>query len=313
MGRVRLGTRPSALARWQTDHVIALWRRHEHDLDIEIVDISSLGDDRQDVPLERMEGTGFFTSTIERALLGGRIDLAVHSFKDLPVAVTEGLTVAAIPARGPVEDALCAAPGVTFAGLAPGARIGTSSLRRIAQFRALRGDLEYLPLRGNVPTRLEKVARGELDAVAVARAGIHRLGLEDRATEIFPVDAILPAPAQGALAIQVRAGDRALADRLAALENPDVRRAVAAEREMLHQLRGGCSVPVGAHARAEGGRLVLDGGVFAVDGGRALRTRVEGDDPAAVGAEAARRLLADGAAAILEELARAPRLAWERP
>lgn len=312
MRRVRLGTRASALARWQTDHVIGLWRRHEPDLDVEIVDIATLGDDQQDAPLDRMEGTGFFTSTLERALLHGQIDLAVHSFKDLPVALTGGLAVAAVPARGPVEDALCARDGARLADLPEGARVGTSSVRRIAQLKALRPDVEYRPLRGNVPTRLQRVALGELDAVVLACAGIDRLGLADQATEIFTVERILPAPAQGALAIQTRADDAPLLARLAALEDATVRRCVAAEREVLHQLRGGCSVPVGAHAVARNGTLRVDAGVFAPPGDRALRVQAEGADPLAVGAEAARRLLERGAGGILAELERVPRLAWER-
>jgi hydroxymethylbilane synthase len=312
MDRVRIGTRASALARWQTDHVIALWRAHEPRLDVEIVDVSTLGDEMQDAPLHAMEGTGFFTSTLERLLLSGRIDLAIHSYKDLPVALTAGLTVAAVPARGPVEDVLCARSAGALEALPAGAHVGTSSLRRIAQLRALRSDLDYRPLRGNVPTRLDKVARGELDAVVLARAGLERLGFADRATERFPVERVLPAPAQGALAIQTREGDRALRGRLAPLDDAAVRAAVTAEREVLHQLRGGCSVPVGAFARATGDGLTLDAGVFAPAGDRPLRVRVEGRDPAGLGADAARRLLERGAGEILAGLAREPRLAWER-
>jgi hydroxymethylbilane synthase len=312
MDRIRIGTRASALARWQTDHVIALWRRHEPDIVIEIIDIATLGDDMKNAPLEKMEGTGFFTSTLERALLGGQIDLAIHSFKDLPVAITEGLSVAAVPGRGPAEDALCARDQATLEDLPEGGRVGTSSLRRTAQLKAIRPDLDYRPLRGNVQTRLQRVALGELDAVVLARAGIRRLGLEDQATEIFPVERILPAPAQGALAIQTRAGDAALIGRLQALEDPEVRRAVTAERGVLHMLRGGCSVPVGAHARVANGTIAVDAGVFAPGGDRGLRVQLEGTDPAEVGAEAARQLLARGAGEILAELERVPRLAWER-
>ncbi len=312
MDRVRIGTRASALARWQTDHVIALWRGREPRLDVEIVDVSTLGDEMRDAPLHAMEGTGFFTSTLERLLISGRIDLAIHSFKDLPVALTAGLTVAAVPARGPVEDALCARSGATLATLPEGAHVGTSSLRRIAQLRALRSDLDYRPLRGNVPTRREKVARGERDAVVLARAGIERLGFGERASETFPIERLLPAPAQGALAIQTREDDRELRARLAGIDDPAVRAAVAAEREVLHQLRGGCSVPVGAYARGSGDRLSLEAGVFAPAGDRPLRVRLEGRDPQALGAEAARRLLDRGAGEILAALSREPRLAWER-
>jgi hydroxymethylbilane synthase len=312
MNVVRIGTRASALARWQTEHVIALWRAREPGLRAEIVDLSSAGDDLPEAPLERMEGTGFFTSAIESALLERSIDVAVHSLKDLPVAATDGLALAAIPSRGPVEDALCAREGATLASLPAGARVGTSSLRRVAQLRALRPDLDLRPLRGNVPTRLERVARGELDAVVLARAGLERLGMADRASEIFPVERVLPAPAQGALAVQCRVADVDLRARLASLDDAPTRRAVEAERALLHALRGGCSVPVGAHARVSGATMTLEAGVFAPDGRRALRVEVQGLEPSTTGAEAARRLLASGAGEILAALERAPRLAWER-
>jgi hydroxymethylbilane synthase len=308
MAIVRIGTRASALARWQTDHVIDLWRRHEPDLEVQVVDLTTTGDDLPEAPLEVMEGTGFFTSTLERALLDERVDLAVHSYKDLPVAATPGLAVVAVPARGPVEDALCARDRRTFATLAASARVGTSSLRRAAQLRALRGDLDYRSLRGNVPTRLDRVARGDLDAVVLARAGLERLGLADRITEVFPTSALLPAPAQGALALQARRADVSLARRLAALDDAGTRRAVTAERAVLHALRGGCSVPVGALARIEGRSVIVDAGVFAPAGDRAVRLEVAGSDPEAVGLEAARRLLARGAGEILADLMRVPRV-----
>ena len=180
MKSVRVGTRSSALARWQTGQVIALLRAMEPDLGVDVLDVSTLGDELPDAPLDRMDGTGFFTSTLERLLLDQEIDIAVHSYKDLPVAATTGLLVVAVPIRGPVEDVLCACDGATLATLAAGASVGTSSLRRVAQLRAIRPDLDYQPLRGNVPTRLDRVALGELDAVVLARAGVERLGLGDR-------------------------------------------------------------------------------------------------------------------------------------
>jgi len=313
MDAIRIGTRASALARWQTDEIVRMWRAREPGLAVAIVDLTTAGDDLPDAPLERMEGTGFFTSTLERALLSGLIDVAVHSLKDLPVAATPGVVLAAIPARGPVEDVLCARGGATLATLAPGARVGTSSLRRIAQLRALRADLDCVPLRGNVPTRLERVARGELAAVVLARAGVERLGLTDCVSEVFALERMLTAPAQGALAVQARAGDRALLLALAPLDHAPTRRAVVAERAVLHALRGGCSVPVGAHARSEGDRVTVDAGVFAPSGLNPLRVRREGRDPAATGEAAAQALLAAGADAILAALDREPRVAWEAP
>jgi hydroxymethylbilane synthase len=304
MNAIRIGTRASALARRQTEEIIGLWTAHEAGVKFEMIDLTTDGDEAPDARLEEMEGTGFFTSGLERALLGGRIDVAVHSHKDLPVASTPGLEVAAVPRRGPVEDALCARDRATLAGLPRGARVGTSSLRRTAQLRALRADLDYVSLRGNVPTRLDRVASGALDAVVLACAGLERLGLRHHATEVFPVERLLPAPSQGALAVQVRANDEALLVRLSCLEHMATRLAVDTERAVLHELRGGCSVPVGAYARAEGGRIAVEAGVFALDGTRALRVRAEGGDPAAAGAEAARRLLARGAGEILTEIER---------
>ena len=312
---LRIGTRTSALARWQTSHVQALLRSAEATLAenaIDIVPFSTVGDDLADAPLEVMEGTGFFSSTLERALLEGRIDVAVHSYKDLPVAATPGLVIACVPARGAVEDVLCARDGLTLAALPPGALVGTSSPRRTAQLRALRPDLHYTPLRGNVPTRLARVERGLLDAIVLARAGLERLGLAARASEIFSLEHVLPAPAQGALAVQARAGDTALLARLAALDHAPTRLAVEAEREVLHQLRGGCSVPVGAFAKLERGEVRLTAGVFALDGSSAHRVAVVGESPIEIGAEAARRLLDLGAGAILESLDRTARVAVER-
>jgi hydroxymethylbilane synthase len=221
--------------------------------------------------------------------------------------------VAAVPARGPAEDVLCSRAHVLLERLPAGARIGTSSLRRTAQLRALRPDLEYLPLRGNVGTRLSRIESGDLAAVVLARAGVERLGLGQRVSEVFPISRLLPAPAQGALAVQARAADRALLDDLARLEHAPTRRAVDTERAVLHALRGGCSVPVGAHAQVAGDRVRVEAGVFALSGERPLRVEVEGADPVATGAEAARRLLDLGAAEILAALDREPRLAWERP
>jgi hydroxymethylbilane synthase len=308
---VRLGTRASGLARRQTEIVSALVAEAAPELRIEVIELSSAGDDMPEAPLERMEGTGFFTSTLERALLAGEIDLAVHSCKDLPVASGEGLAIAAMPRRARVEDSLCARDGLGLAALPAGARVGTSSARRIAQLRALRSDLSYAALRGNVPTRLERVARGELDAVVLATAGLERLGLLDRASEIFPIERILPAPAQGAIAVQIRAGDEPLRRALSALDHAPTRHAVEAERRLLHELRGGCSVPVGANARWQEGRVALRAGVFAPLGDRALVVDVEETSPEAAGREAARRLLEQGAGEILAAFDREPRLAWE--
>lgn len=305
---VRIGTRASALALWQTHHIAARLTALTPGLRVEIVEIVSTGDRIIDLPLTEVEGTGFFTATLEGALLEGRVDVAVHSHKDLPVAQTGGLVVAAVPQRGPVEDALCARDGFTLATLPRGATVGTCSTRREAQVRALRPDLEVRPLRGNVPTRVGRVTGGELDAIVLARAGLERLDLQTHITERFAVDVMLPAPAQGALAVQCRAGDTELRHRLEALDHADTRRAVTAERGLLHALGGGCSVPVGATATCDGPRLTLAAGVFALDTPRALRIAGSGTDPVQLGYALARGLLDLGAGEILAAVDKSPRL-----
>jgi hydroxymethylbilane synthase len=304
---IRLGTRGSALARWQSDFIAARLTAAHPDTRIDLVEISSIGDQLTQVPLSHVEGTGFFTSTLEQALLAGEIDVAVHSYKDLPVEQTPGLHVAAVPPRAPANDVLCARFGTTLRDLPSRAKVGTCSTRRTAQLHALRPDLEPVALRGNVPTRLERVTRGELDAVVLAQAGLVRLGLTAHVSEVFPLERMLPAPAQGALAVQCRADDADVTRRLAALDDPAARRAVDAERMLLHSLGGGCSVPVGACAQGTDRHLALVAGVFHMEPHRSVRVQVLGDDPAALARQAAARLLALGAEAILAEFDKAPR------
>jgi hydroxymethylbilane synthase len=310
MTRIRIGTRGSALALWQAREVARRLAAVVPDAAVELVEITSTGDTVTDLPLTQVEGTGFFTASIERALAAGEVDVAVHSHKDLPVESTPGLVVAAVPARGPIEDVLCARDGLTLATLPPGARVGTCSTRRTAQVLARRPDLAIHVLRGNVPTRVGKLAEGVLDAVVLARAGLVRLGLDGHVTEVFAADQFLPAPAQGALAVQCRDADADLRAWLGRLDDAPTHRAVEAERAVLHTLGGGCSVPVGASATLAGGEVTLAAGVFAVDGTQALLADARGADPVAVGAAAARRLLDLGAAAILTACDRAPRLDW---
>lgn len=305
---IRIGTRGSALALWQSTHVAKRLADIAPDVRIELVEISSRGDEITDQPLWQVEGTGFFTATIERALAARDVDVAVHSFKDLPVESTPGLVVAAVPARAAVEDALCARDGRTLLKLAEGARVGTCSARRTAQVRALRPDLELLPLRGNVPTRLARVTDGDLDAIVLARAGLVRLGLDRHITDIFPIEQMLPAPAQGALAIQCRVEDTWIRECLAQLEDAAARRAVTAERTLLHALGGGCSVPVGAVAQPDADELILRAGVFGLSPARAIRVQSHGRDPVALGESAARDLLTRGAADILESFDKAARI-----
>ncbi len=306
MQTVRIGTRGSALARWQTNHIRACLGEADPELRIEIVEIRTAGDELVDASLQELEGVGFFTTAIERALVAGEVDLAVHSFKDLPVESSPELVVAAVPARAPVEDALCARDGLGPAALPAGARVGTSSARRVAQLRALRKDLAIEPLRGNVPTRLGRVGR-DLDAVVLARAGLVRLGLDPHITHVFSLDEMLPAPAQGALAVQARKADAALVRRVGVLEDAATRASVDAERLLLYALGGGCSVPVGANAHVRGGAVSLRAGVFDPSSGRALRAQVEAATPAEAAARAARELLEQGAESVLSAFAKTPR------
>ena len=299
--KLRIGTRGSALALWQSRHIAARLAATSPHARIDLVEISSDGDRITDLPLSQVEGTGFFTAALEQALLSGDIDVAVHSYKDLPVVSSAQLTVAAVPDRGPVEDALCARNGLTLDALPPGARIGTCSTRRTAQLRLIRDDIEIVAVRGNVPTRLARVGR-DLDAVVLARAGLLRLGLDRAITELFPIDRMLPAPAQGALAVQCRVADEDVRRCLQVLDHAHARRAIDAERTMLHALGGGCSVPVGAVAAARNGRLRLTAAVFGLRTRTAIRTELSGDDPLALGRLAAARLFDQGAADLLGEL-----------
>lgn len=299
--RVRIGTRGSALALAQTETVAAALRAAHPQVEIAIETIRTGADRRPDVPFEALPGIGFFVKELEVALLEGRIDAAVHSMKDLPTVAAEGLIVCAVPAREDPRDALVARAGLTLASLPPGARVGTSSPRRAAFLRAHRSDLQVVPIRGNVETRLRKVDTGELDAVCVAGAGLRRLGLAPRVSEWLPVEVMLPAPGQGALGIQVRAQDGAAQAVVAAAGDVPTFQAVTAERAFLTCLQGGCRLPAGAYARhAEGGLRVL-GAVVAPDGGRAVRGERSGPagQAEAMGRMLAEELLERGAADLM--------------
>ena len=306
--RIRIGTRGSALALWQAREIAVRLAAVAPGVAIELVEITSTGDTVTELPLAQVEGTGFFTASIERALAGGEVDVAVHSHKDLPVDTAPGLTVAAVPMRGPIEDVLCARDGYTLSTLPPGARIGTCSTRRTAQVLARRPDLDVQVLRGNVPTRVARLAEGRLDAVVLARAGLQRLGLEQHITEVFSLAEMLPAPAQGALAVQCR-DRRPRAARAAVGPRPRAdpprrrRRAGGAARPRRRLLGAGGRDGVG-----DGDAVILTAGAFAVDGTHAIRVESRGADPDAVGAAAARQLLAQGAGVLLAACDRVARL-----
>ena len=289
---LRVGTRRSALARAQTDLVIA-----GLGTPVEIVPIVTAGD-RTAAPIDVIGGTGVFVSALRDALLAGDIDLAVHSAKDLPVVPAEGIVLGAVPSREDPRDAVVARDKLTLAELPKGSLVGTGSPRRAAQLRALGLDLSVVPVRGNVDTRLAHVGEN-LDAVVLAVAGLRRLGRFDAITEILDPARFVPAPAQGALAVECRADDLAAREALAAFDDASARACITAERALLAQLEAGCSAPIGALAeiRANPAELTLTAVVTAADGSDAVRRRLTGvvTDPAGVGRRLAADLIASGA------------------
>ena len=303
--RLRVGTRSSRLALWQTDHVVERLERAWPDLVIERVTMSTLGDRDTARPLSRIGDKGLFTKDLEDGLRGGTIDLAVHSLKDLPTEPPVGLRLGAILAREDPRDALVAPAGVRLAALPHAARIGTSSLRRQAQIAALRPDLQIVDLRGNVPTRVEKVRSADISAAVLALAGLRRLNLESEVAEIFDADRLIPAPGQGAVAVQIRANDEALALRLAPLSDETTVLETTAERALLGFLEGGCQVPVGALARRGSAHdLHLIGLVASLDGRSTIRREARAvvtctEDASALGEALARDMLDAGAREIL--------------
>src|SRR5512140_2710347 len=308
---LRIATRRSPLARWQAAHVSALLRAREPGLEVAMHEVVTRGDRVLDVPLALVGGKGLFVKEIEDALLAGQAEIAVHSMKDLPALLAPGLVVAAVPVREDPRDALCSPRSKTLDKLPQGARVGTSSLRRSAQLKAVRPDLRMEVVRGNVQTRLRKASE-ELDAVVLAYAGLRRLGLGDRATQVFTPEQMLPAVAQGALALEARADDAATLKRLAALEDPETRIRIEAERGFLARIEGGCQVPIAGHATIEGGQVLLRALVASLDGKRIIRGERRGPTSKArdMGIEVAEELLSRGADEILRETeGRAPSLA----
>jgi len=292
-------TRPSALARWQTQWVITALKNVYRDLECEEKIITTQGDKILDKPLPEIGGKGLFTQELESELLNRTVHCAVHSLKDLPVENPAGLTVGCIPARAEVRDALISKNGYALATLPHGASVGTSSLRRAAQILSLRPDLHTVSLRGNVDTRLRKALDGQYDAIILAGAGLTRLGLDKHVTEWLSLDAMLPAPGQGALAVQCRADDSTTLSLLAALEDESTRKAVTAERAFLSGLGGGCSVPVAAYASVEDLTITLTGLVITEDGKKAIQVSRTGADAQLLGDELAHRAIAQGASEIL--------------
>lgn len=300
---LRIGSRGSQLALWQANHIADKLRARAHEVAIEI--IRTTGDAMQHLTFAQVGATvpkGMFTKEIEEALFEGRIDLAVHSLKDLPTALAEPFTLAAIPPRIDPSDAFVSINYAAFAELPQGARIGTSSQRRQAQLKAQRSDLHYVEFRGNVDTRLRKLSEGEVDAIILATAGLERLGRTEYLRERFPALVVCPAAGQGALAIETRSSDTATQAALAFLDDQATRFAIDAERSALAALGGGCQVPIGIHCRPTSQGFSILGVVASIDGSALLRAELEhqpSEDAAALGEKLAAQLLKEGAEQLL--------------
>jgi hydroxymethylbilane synthase len=302
---LRIGTRGSALALWQSRSIARVLAEQTGD-EPELVIIKTSGDKFQKLSFSQIGTKGVFIKELEDALLDERIDLAVHSMKDVPTELPEGLTIAAIGKREDMRDALLSLKGGTLASLPKGARVGTSSLRRQSQLLAARPDLRMLELRGNVDTRIEKLKRGDYDAIVLAKAGLDRLGLSSNISEVLSYEISLPAAGQGAIGIEARSADADTLRVLVSLEDPETRAAVTAERSALAGLGGGCQVPIGAWGRMGNGKLLLDVAVLSPDGTQRLVEKDAGSvgEADAIGRRVAQKLRERGATALLERESR---------
>lgn len=301
---LKIGTRGSKLALWQANWVKSALEAKDSSLSIELAIIKTKGDKILDVPLAKVGGKGLFVKEIEDALLNEKIDLAVHSMKDMPAEIPKGLCIGAIPEREIPQDVLISKNKKRLLKLEPGAKIGTSSLRRTAQLLHARPDLEILPLRGNLDTRLRKLETENLDAIILAAAGVKRLGLESRITEYLDENIMLPAVGQGALCIEVRQNDPWVGPITDALEHPQTRSVIMGERAFLNRLEGGCQVPIAAHGKIENNILTLCGLVASVDGATIMKDIFSGPETSSesIGIELAERLISMGAEEIIETL-----------
>jgi hydroxymethylbilane synthase len=301
---VKIGTRGSLLALWQANWVQSTLKARNPSLTFEQVIIKTKGDKILDVPLAKVGGKGLFVKEIEDALLDGQIDLAVHSMKDMPAEIPSGLCIGAIPEREDPADVLISKNGRLLSELPPGARIGTSSLRRGAQLLHARPDVVISPLRGNLDTRLRKLENEDLDAIVLAAAGVKRLGLENRITEFFDENLMLPAAGQGALCIEIRGNDAEIEAIVANLEHPPTRAVVMGERAFLNRLEGGCQVPIAAHGKIKKNTFILSGLVASVDGKTFIKDIVSGpkETSEAIGIQLAERLISMGAETLVQNL-----------
>lgn len=301
--KIKLGTRGSQLALWQANHVKEELEK-KLDVDIEIVKIKTKGDKILDVALAKVGGKGLFVKELEDALIDGKIDFAVHSMKDVPVLLPEGLHITAITKREDPKDVFISKNYNSLKELPDGAKVGTSSLRRQCQILSLRPDLKVEVLRGNVETRIRKMLEGQFDAVILAYAGVKRLGLTEYVKEVIPEDISLPAIGQGALGIECRVDDKEMNDILKVLNDEDTSLCIKAERSFLRVLEGGCQVPIGAYAKITDNRLIIKGLVGSLDGKKIIKETVSGDkfDCEALGEALAKVILERGGKEILEEV-----------
>ncbi len=311
MARLRIGSRGSQLALWQANHISTLLRERGHEVELEI--IKTTGDKILDVALAQVGTKGMFTKEIEDALAEGRVDLAVHSLKDLPTELPPGFELVAITERVNPHDVFLSVQFDCLDALPKGAKVGTSSLRRQAQLKAFRPDLVVHPLRGNVDTRVRKLEEGEYDGIILAAAGLTRLGKTQLIKEYLSEDFMCPAAGQGALGIEIREGDVEMREHLAFLNDADARAATICERTLLNKLGGGCQVPIGAFAQMKDGNLLLTGVVARPDGSEVLREQQSGTDPVVLGELVGNTLLQRGANKILEDVYGATAAAPQQP
>lgn len=299
-----IGTRQSLLALWQSNHIASLLRKQYPDCQVTLKKIVTKGDRILDVPLAQIGGKGLFTKEIETELLDGTVDLAVHSLKDMPTVLPEGLCLTAITTRANVGDAFVSNKYASFSELPQGAVLGTSSLRRKAQLLSVRPDLKIVDLRGNVDTRLRKLDEGQMDAIILAAAGLERLGHADRIREIIPTTVCLPAVGQGALAIECRSDNKEVREMLAFLNDLPTKQATDAERAFLGLIEGGCQVPIGVHAEVENDNVKIEAVIASLDGSKVLRNNITGPavNAADLGRKLGQQMLAEGGEQILADI-----------
>ncbi len=299
-----IGTRQSLLALWQSNHIASLLRKQYPDCQVTLKKIVTKGDRILDVPLAQIGGKGLFTKEIETELLDGTVDLAVHSLKDMPTVLPEGLCLTAITTRANVGDAFVSNKYASFSELPQGAVLGTSSLRRKAQLLAVRPDLKIVDLRGNVDTRLRKLDEGQMDAIILAAAGLERLGHADRIREIIPTTVCLPAVGQGALAIECRSDNKEVREMLAFLNDLPTKQTTDAERAFLGLIEGGCQVPIGVHAEVENDNVKIEAVIASLDGSKVLRNNITGPavNAADLGRKLGQQMLAEGGEQILADI-----------